>query len=116
MVLGGMGYAMVEGMKGEDEIVAALEAPSLDDVAAGAGRAYRKFAEQTGSDTLALGACMRMARQTFSPEQLATIHIPTLIAIGDSALKTLRKPASTRPKAILCPRQKRNGSISKRIL
>ena len=83
MVLGGMGYAMVEGMKGEDEIVAALEAPSLDDVAAGAGRAYRKFAEQTGSDTLALGACMRMARQTFSPEQLATIHIPTLIAIGN---------------------------------
>jgi hypothetical protein len=29
-----------------------------------------------------------------------------LIAIGDSALKTLRKPASTRPKAILCPKQK----------
>ena len=26
---------------------------------------------------------MRMARQTFSPEQLATIDIPTLIAIGD---------------------------------
>jgi pimeloyl-ACP methyl ester carboxylesterase len=74
---------MVEGMKGEDEIVAALEAPSLDEVTGGAGRAYRKFADQTGSDTLALAACMRRARQTFTPEQLATIHIPTLVAIGD---------------------------------
>jgi pimeloyl-ACP methyl ester carboxylesterase len=83
MILGGMGYAMVEGMKGEDEIVAALEAPSLDDVTGGAGRAYRKFADQTGSDTLALAACMRRARQTFTPEQLATIRIPTLVAIGD---------------------------------
>ena len=26
---------------------------------------------------------MRRARQTFTPEELATIHIPTLIAIGD---------------------------------
>jgi pimeloyl-ACP methyl ester carboxylesterase len=83
MVLGGMGYAMVEGMRGEDDIVAALEAPSLDHVSGEPGRAYRKFAEQTGSDTLALAACMRKARQTFSPEQLAMIHIPTLIAIGD---------------------------------
>ncbi len=83
MVLGGMGYAMVEGMRGEDAIVAALEAPSLDDVTGEPGRAYRKFAEQTGSDVLALAACMRRARQTFTPEQLATIRIPTLIAIGD---------------------------------
>jgi pimeloyl-ACP methyl ester carboxylesterase len=83
MILGGMGYAMVEGMQGEDAIVAALEAPSLDDVSGEPGRAYRKFAEQTGSDTLALAACMRKARQTFTPAELATIHIPTLVAIGD---------------------------------
>jgi pimeloyl-ACP methyl ester carboxylesterase len=56
MILGGMGYAMVEGMQGEDAIVAALEAPSLDDVSGEPGRAYRKFAEPTGSDTLALAA------------------------------------------------------------
>lgn len=83
MVLGGMGYAMVEGMVGEDAIVAALEAPSLDDVVGEPGRAYRKFADQTGSDALSLAACMRKARQTVTPEELATIHIPTLIAIGD---------------------------------
>ncbi|MCB1498366.1 MAG: alpha/beta fold hydrolase [Bauldia sp.] len=83
IVLGGMGYAMVAGMGGEDEIVAALEAPSLEAVRPGPGLAYRKFAEQTGSDMLALAACLRKARQTFTPEQLATIHVPTLIAIGD---------------------------------
>ena len=83
MVLGGMGYAMVEGMRGENEIVAALEAPTLEAAEPGPGLAYRKFAEQTGSDTLALAACMRRARETFTPEQLGTIHIPTLIAIGD---------------------------------
>lgn len=83
MILGGMGYAMVEGMQGEDAIVAALEAPSLDHVVGEPGRAYRKFAEQTGSDVLALAACMRTARQTFTPEELAAIRVPTLIAIGD---------------------------------
>jgi pimeloyl-ACP methyl ester carboxylesterase len=83
IILGGMGYAMVEGMQGEDAIVAALEAPGLDQVTGEPGRAYRKFAEQTGSDTLALAACMRKARQTFTAEQLATIHVPTLVAIGD---------------------------------
>jgi pimeloyl-ACP methyl ester carboxylesterase len=83
MVLGGMGYAMVKGMRGEDGIVAALEAPTLEAAEPGPGLAYRKFAEQTGSDTLALAACMRKARETFKPEQLGTIHIPTLVAIGD---------------------------------
>jgi len=83
MILGGMGYAMVEGMTGEDAIVAALEAPSLEDVAGEPGRAYRKFAEQTGSDTLALAACMRRARETFTPDELGTIRVPTLVAIGD---------------------------------
>lgn len=83
MILGGMGYAMVEGMGGEDQIVAALEAPSLDLVTTEPGRAYRKFAEQTGSDVLALAACMRKARQTFTPAELGMIRIPALIAIGD---------------------------------
>ena len=83
MILGGMGYAMVEGMRGEDAIVAALEAPSLDAVAGEPGRAYRKFAEQTGSDVLALAACMRRARETFTPEELETIRLPVLIAVGD---------------------------------
>ena len=84
LVIGGMGMAMVDGMVGEDAIVAALEAPSLDDVAGEPGRAYRKFAEQTGSDVLALAHVMRVARETVAPEQLALIDVPVLIAVGEN--------------------------------
>jgi pimeloyl-ACP methyl ester carboxylesterase len=83
LIIGGLGMALVDGMEGEDEIVAALEAPSLEAVTGTAGRAYRKFAEQTGSDVRALAACMRVARENLAPEQLATIDVPVLIAVGE---------------------------------
>ncbi|WP_421726736.1 alpha/beta fold hydrolase [Bauldia sp.] len=84
LIIGGMGMALVDGMGGEDAIVAALEAPSLDAITDETGRAYRKFAEQTGSDTKALAACMRVARENLAPEQLATIDVPVLIAVGEN--------------------------------
>lgn len=84
LIIGGLGMVLVDGMGGEDVIVAALEAPGLDDVKAGAGLAYRKFAEQTGSDVKALAACMRVARETLAPEQLAMIDVPVLIAVGEN--------------------------------
>jgi pimeloyl-ACP methyl ester carboxylesterase len=82
LVIGGLGMALVEGMGNQDEIVAALEAPSLDAVAGETGRIYRKFAEQTGSDLKALAACMRGARATIPAERLATIRAPVLVAVG----------------------------------
>ena len=84
LVIGGMGMAMVDGMVGGEAIVAALEAPSLDDVDGEPGRAYRKFAEQTGSDVLALASFMRVAREPVAPEQLSLIDVPTLIAVGEN--------------------------------
>jgi pimeloyl-ACP methyl ester carboxylesterase len=82
VILGGLGMALVEGMGGEDVIVAALEAPSLDDVGDDTGRTYRKFAEQTGADRKALAACMRGSRETLPAEQLARLRVPVLIAVG----------------------------------
>jgi pimeloyl-ACP methyl ester carboxylesterase len=82
-ILGGLGYALVTGMGGEDEIVDALEASSLDVVEKDPGRAYRKFAQQTGSDLKALAAVMRTARETIAPELLATIRVPVLVAVGE---------------------------------
>ncbi len=84
LIIGGLGMALIDGMGGEDAIATALEAPSLDDVKADPGRAYRKFAEQTGSDLKALAACMRVARESLAPEQLATIDVPVLIAVGEN--------------------------------
>lgn len=75
--------ALVDGMGGEDVIVDALEAPDLAAVTREPGRAYRKFAEQTGSDVKALAACMRVARATVSAEDLASLRMPVLIAVGE---------------------------------
>jgi pimeloyl-ACP methyl ester carboxylesterase len=81
-ILGGLGYALVEGAGLPESIADALEAPSLDNVTDPQGRAFRAFAEQTRSDRPALAACIRGSRQTLSREQIATIRIPMLIAVG----------------------------------
>lgn len=83
LVVGGMGSALVEGIGGEEEIAAALEAPSLDDVTGDVPRGYRKFAEQTQSDPRALAACIVGQRETIAPDRLATIRAPTLVAVGE---------------------------------
>ena len=82
LILGGLGMALVEGMGGQDEIVAALEAPGLDDVRGETGRIYRRFADQTGADLKALAACMRGSRATIPADRLAAIKAPTLVAVG----------------------------------
>ena len=55
---------------------------SLDDVRDPTGRIFRIFAEETKSDLYALAACIRGSRQTLSREQVATIRIPVLVAVG----------------------------------
>lgn len=83
LIIGGMGYGMVEGIGGEDEIAAALEAPSLDDAVGDAGRGFRKFAEQTRSDLPSLAACIRAARRPLPSDLIGRIRAPTLIAVGE---------------------------------
>jgi pimeloyl-ACP methyl ester carboxylesterase len=81
-VIGGFGMALVEGLGGSDEIAAALEAPSLEAVTGQSGLAYRRFAEQTGSDRLALAACIWTVRETVTPEDLQRLAMPVLVAVG----------------------------------
>ena len=82
LIIGGMGMNLVEGIGGEEEIVAALEAPTLEDAVGETGRAYRKFAEQTRSDRHALAACIIGQRERVPADRLRTIRAPTLIAVG----------------------------------
>ncbi len=65
-----------------ESIAEALEAPSLADVRDPQGRMFRAFAEQTRSDLEALAACIRGSRQTLSREQVASIRMPVLVAVG----------------------------------
>jgi pimeloyl-ACP methyl ester carboxylesterase len=82
-VLSGLGINMVRGMRsGTGPIAHALEAPSIDDVRNEAARSFRAFAESTGSDLRALAACVRSAREKITPERLAEIRAPVLVAVG----------------------------------
>src|SRR5512143_1250232 len=79
-VLGGLGINMVKGTVGSGPIAKALEAPRIEDVVNETARSFRAFAEQTKSDLKALAACIRGPREKITPERLATIAVPTLIA------------------------------------
>ncbi len=82
LVLGGIGIKLIEGAGLPDSIAAALEAPSLADVSDPVGRMFRSFAEQTKSDLRALAACIRGSRQKLSREEVLSIAVPTLVAVG----------------------------------
>ncbi len=81
-IFGGLAYAMVEGLKGQTAIAEALEAESDADVTSKKALAYRAFAKQTGSDLLALAACMRGSRQPVEKTGLMALDLPVLIAVG----------------------------------
>jgi pimeloyl-ACP methyl ester carboxylesterase len=82
LILAGLGIRLVEGVGLPESIAAALEAPSVEDVANPTGRVFRTFAEQTKSDLKALAACMRGSRQTLSRDQIGAIRAPVLVAVG----------------------------------
>jgi pimeloyl-ACP methyl ester carboxylesterase len=81
-IFGGIGMAMIEGGGPGENVVAALEAPSLDEVTDPVGRTFRAFADQTRSDRLALAACLRGSRELLSRAEAARIALPVLIAVG----------------------------------
>lgn len=83
LVLSGLASALVEGIGGEEAIARALEAPSAGDVVEPHARAFRVFAEQTGSDRRALAACIRAARQVLTPQEVGRILAPTLVVAGE---------------------------------
>ena len=81
-IFGGLGVNMVRPMAGTGPIAAALEAPSIDELASATARTFRAFAEQTRSDLKALAACIRGARDPIRPEALAGLRVPVLVAVG----------------------------------
>ena len=83
-VLGGLGIHLVNGVGKAEVIARALEAPALADVSDPTGHMFRAFAEKTHSDLRALAACIRGSRQRMSPEEVARIAVPVLIAVGSN--------------------------------
>ena len=81
-VLGGLGIHLVEGGGLPQTIADAMEAPSLDTVSDPMGRLFRRFAESTGSDLIALAACIRGSRQSLAVDAAVQIRCPVLVAVG----------------------------------
>jgi pimeloyl-ACP methyl ester carboxylesterase len=81
-IFAGLGGNMVRPMAGTGPIAHALEADSIDDVTNATARAFRAFAEKTGSDLKALAACIRSSREPITREMVATIKPPVLVVTG----------------------------------
>jgi pimeloyl-ACP methyl ester carboxylesterase len=81
-IIGGLGIGLIVGGGPGENVAAALEAESLDDVSDPVGRTFRAFAEQTRSDRRALAACMRGSRGLMTQQEAAQIAVPVLIAVG----------------------------------
>lgn len=82
-VFAGLASRMITGVGGGDTIAAGLDAESLADVTEPTARAFRTFAEQTGSDLKALAACMRSSRAKITAEALSRISVPVLVVAGE---------------------------------
>lgn len=82
LVLGGLGGGLIDGVGNWDPIADALLADSLDDVSDERGRMFRKFADQTKSDRVALAACIRTSRDTLTASAVARLPMPVLVAVG----------------------------------
>jgi pimeloyl-ACP methyl ester carboxylesterase len=83
-IFGGIGIGLIEGGGPGENVAAALEAASLEDVTDPVGRTFRAFADQTRSDRLALAACLRGSRRLMTRDEAAAISVPVLIAVGTS--------------------------------
>ncbi|MBO4226302.1 alpha/beta fold hydrolase [Bradyrhizobium neotropicale] len=83
-ILGGIGIGLIEGGGPGENVAAALEAPSLEDVTDPVGRTFRAFADQTRSDRSALAACLRGSRRLMTRQEAADIDVPVLIAVGSN--------------------------------
>jgi pimeloyl-ACP methyl ester carboxylesterase len=82
LVFGGLGINMVRGIGGAEIIAEALRAPTLREVEHPVGRAFRAFAEQTGSDREALATCILASRDPISEDDVRGIEQPALVGVG----------------------------------
>ena len=82
LLLGGLGFHLIDGRSLPQGIAEALEAPPGTPAPNPTAASFRLFAEQTKSDLRALAACIRCSRQTLSRAELSAIDTPTLISVG----------------------------------
>jgi pimeloyl-ACP methyl ester carboxylesterase len=86
LVLGGVGGRLgaVRRSANRGRVAEALETDDPSSISDPVGRAFRKFADSTGADRLALAAIQRAPQN--EPAELHRIAVPTLVLTGDADL------------------------------
>lgn len=119
LVMGGLGYHLVEGVGLPQSIADAMEAPSLDAVTDPMGRMFRSFADANKQDLKALAACIRGSRQVLAPEEVARIYQPVLVAVGtrDTVAGDAHKLAALMPDAVALdiPNRDHNPAVGDKV-
>ncbi len=82
LIMGGLGIGLVEGVGDWDPIADALLTDDPATITHARGLMFRKFADQTKSDRLALAACIQTSRVLVTREQAARITQPAFIGVG----------------------------------
>lgn len=106
-VFGGMGEHIYGGRGGYDVIAEALETETPESITDPKAQTFRAFADKTGSDRLALAACIRPSRFKLTPEIVGAIETPVLVAVGtDDDVAGKPEPlAETLPNGVAAPLQ-----------
>ncbi len=84
LVLGGIGLAQIlDGhLDGAQEIATGLETESAESISDSRALAFRRFADATGSDRLALAAVQRAGDLLPAVDDLARIAVPSIVING----------------------------------
>ncbi|MEI2734441.1 MAG: alpha/beta hydrolase [Rhodoblastus sp.] len=82
LVLGGLGYHLVDGVGLPVGIADAMETERPELLTDPQQKTFRAFAEATKSDRKALAACIRGSRQVLTLAEAGRIRTPTLICVG----------------------------------
>jgi pimeloyl-ACP methyl ester carboxylesterase len=82
LIIGGLGYNLIDGSGLPSNLAEAMEAGSVDELTDPVQKMFRAFAEATKSDLKALAACLRGSRQHMSEAEVAAMTLPVLVAVG----------------------------------
>lgn len=114
LILGGLGYGMVDGVGDWDPIAEALMVDDAESVTHTRGKMFRSFADQTKSDRRALAACIATSRELISEEEIERVTQPTLIGVGtkDDIAGSAQQLAALMPNAIAFDIEGRDHMLS----
>ncbi|UXN07473.1 MULTISPECIES: alpha/beta fold hydrolase [unclassified Bartonella] len=83
-IFGGLGIGMVTGAGRWEPVAEALLADDIASISSERGLMFRKFADQTQSDRLALAACVITSKKELTAAEVFQIKQPVLVAVGST--------------------------------